>query len=140
NSQPDNLANALTYTGSFNGPRLTSSNSGNSTFTIAGLTTAASNFVVNGEYKRAGQFQSKVGNKASGSSSVDIVVTNLTLSKPARKILSGTATIAITGTTSKSGDFSYTGTIVFNGDGSATLTINGTVYNINLATGFKVKH
>ena len=138
-SQPDNIANALTYHGDFNGPRLTSTNSGTATVTIAGLTQGATNFVVNGEYKRAGSFQSKVGNKASGNSSVDITVTNLTITKSTRKIASGNGTISITGTGPKGVTFSYTGTIVFNGDGTATLTINSTVYTINLVTGWRVR-
>ena len=45
------------------------------------LLTAATNFVINGEYKRAGTFESKVGNKATGNSNMDIVVTNLQLFK-----------------------------------------------------------
>jgi hypothetical protein len=139
NSQPDNLANSVSYHGNFDGPNLTSTNTGSAIFKIAGLTTTAANFVVNGEYKRTGSFQSKIGNKTSGQSSVDIVVTNLTLTKPARKIASGTATIAITGSTTKNGDFSYTGTLLFNGDGTAILTINGNAYTVNLLTGVKIK-
>jgi hypothetical protein len=137
--QPDNLANVLTYHGNFDGPRLTSANTGSATFTIAGLSPTALSFVINGEYKRTGSFQSKVGNDLSGNSNIDIVVTNLTLSKTTRKIASGSATISITGTTSKNGAFSYTGTLVFNGDGTATLTINGTAYNVDLSTGIKTK-
>jgi hypothetical protein len=140
NSNPDNLVNSLTYHGDFGGPNLTSSNSGSAAFTITGLGTAATAFVINGEYKRSGSFQSKVGNKASGQSSVDIVVTNLTLTKPSRTIASGSATIAVTGTNSKTGAFSYAGALVFNGDGTATLTINATVYTVNLTTGVKTKH
>ncbi len=139
NEQPDNLANVLTYHGNFDGPRLTSTNTGSATFTIAGLSPTALSFVINGEYKRTGSFQSKVGNDLSGNSNIDIVVTNLTLSKTTRKIASGSATISITGTTSKNGAFSYTGTLVFNGDGTATLTINGTAYNVDLSTGIKTK-
>lgn len=138
-NQPDNVINALTYKGSFDGPRLSSSNSGSANVTIAGLTQAATNFVLNGEYKRDGSFQSKVGNKASGNSSIDIVGTNITLSKPGRKIVSGNATISIIGTGPKGVSFSYTGTIVFNGDDTATLTINGTGYTINLITGFRAR-
>jgi hypothetical protein len=139
NSVPDNLVNTLTYSGSFNGPRLTSSNSGSATVTIAGLSQSAANFVLNGEYKRSGSFQSKVGNDATGNSNVDIVGTNITLSKPDRKILSGSATIAITGTGPRGNSFSFTGNIVFNGDNTATLTINGTVYTINVVTGYRLR-
>ncbi|MDO3628108.1 hypothetical protein [Mucilaginibacter sp. BT774] len=137
---PDNLINALTYKGSFDGPRLTSTNTGSANVTIAGLSPTATNFVLNGEYKRDGSFQSKVGNKASGNSHIDIVGTNIMLSKPGRKILSGSATISINGTGPKGNSFSYTGTIVFNGDNTATLTITGGAsYTINLLTGWRAR-
>jgi hypothetical protein len=139
-NEPDNVINTLTYKGSFDGPRLSSTNSGSANVTIAGLTSTATNFVLNGEYTRDGSFQSKVGNKASGNSHIDIVGTNITLSKPGRKIISGTATITITGTGPKGNSFSYTGTIVFNGDNTATLTITGGAsYTINLLTGWRAR-
>ena len=140
NNMPDNVINVLTYHGTFDGPRLSSSNSGSANVTIAGLTQTATAFVVNGEYVRDGSFQSKVGNKASGNSHIDIVGTNITVSKTDRKIVSGNATISITGTGPKGNSFSYTGKIVFNGDGTATLTINSAVYTINLATGYRFRH
>ncbi len=139
-SLPDNLINTLTYSGSFNGPRLSSSNSGSANVTIAGLSQTATNFVLNGEYLRDGSFQSKVGDKATGNSHVDIVGTNILLSKPNRKIVSGNATITVKGTGPKGNAFNYTGTIVFNGDDTATLTLNGTGYIVNLITGFKIRH
>jgi hypothetical protein len=137
---PDNVINALTYKGTFDGPRLSSSNSGSAHVTIAGLSPTALDFVVNGEYVRDGSFQSKVGNKASGNSHIDIVGTNITISKTDRKIVSGSATISITGTGPKGNSFSYTGTIVFNGDGTALLTINGTAYTVNLTHGWCERH
>lgn len=136
---PDNVINTLAYKGSFDGPRLSSSNTGTANVTIAGLSPSATNFVVNGEYVRDGSFQSKIGNKASGNSHIDIVGTNITLSKPGRVILSGNATITITGTGPKGNSFSFAGTIVFNGDGTATLTINSAAYTINLVTGFRIR-
>jgi len=45
----------------------------------------------------------------------------------------------ITGNVPKKGDFSFTGSMVFNGDGTANLTVNGTVYIVNLETGEKTK-
>jgi hypothetical protein len=140
NSQPDNISNTLTFHGNFDGPRLTSSNTGGATFTIAGLTQNATSYVINGQYNRKGSFQSKVGNKKSGQDSVSLSVTNLTLTKPGRKISGGTGTISIAGTTSAHGSFSFTGTLVFNGDGTANLTVEGTVYVIDLITGEKHKH
>lgn len=134
-NQPDSLSSSLIYSGSFNGPNLSSSNSGSSIFTVSGLLPTATNFVINGEFKRNGSFKSKVDTTNVGSNNVDIVINALTLKKPSRSIVSGSATIAITGNVPKKGNFSFTGTLVFNGDGTATLTINGNVYTINLTTG-----
>ncbi len=136
--KPDNIVNTLAFNGSYSGPNLSSNDSGSANVTIGHLEPDSATFLVNGEYKRSGSFTSKVGNKASGSRSVDIVVTNVTLSKPARKITGGTATINISVTLPKK-TYTFTGTITFNGDGSAVLTINGTAYTIDLRTGFRMR-
>lgn len=137
-SQPDNIVTTLAYSGNYDGPNVSSTNSGTANFTISGLSQSVNNYIVNGEYKRSGSFTSKVGNKNSYTSNVDIVATNVTLSKPGRKINGGSATVSITGTSPK-GSFSYTGTIVFTSSSSATLNINGNSYTIDLHTGFKIK-
>jgi hypothetical protein len=133
-SQPDNLVNAITFHGNYDSPRITSTDAGSANFTIAGLTTNATNYVINGEYIRKGSFTSKVDTKATGSSSIDIKVTNLLLSKPGRAIVSGTATITISGTSAK-GTFSYTGAITFTGGTTASLTVGTVLYYINLLDG-----
>lgn len=139
NNVPDNLSGSLAYSGSFSGPNLSSANSGSAVFTVAGLSPTASSFVINGEYKRAGSFKSKVDTTHAGNSNIDVVVSSLTVTKPGRVITGGTATISVTGDVPKKGNFTYAGTLVFNSDGTATLTLNGTVYKINLTTGIKVK-
>lgn len=125
------------YSGSFTGPNLSSTNSGSSDFIIAGLGKTSTTYVLNGEYKRTGTYQSK---NDSGNTNVDVVITNLTLTKPQHIFQSGTATITVTGTSTKNGSFSYNGILVFNGGNAATLTLNGTVYTINLSTGLNVRH
>ena len=134
-SQPDSLSGALTYSGSFNGPNLSSSNSGSSIFTVNGLLPTATDFVINGEFKRAGSFSSKVDTTHHGNSNVAIVINSLTILKHSRTIVSGNAAISVTGDVPNKGSFSYTGTLVFNGNGTATLTLNGTVYVIKLDSG-----
>jgi len=59
------------------------------------------------------------------------------LVKPLRTVKSGTASFTVSGNMPKRGEFNYTGTIVFNGENNATLTINSNTYLINLATGAK---
>ena len=134
NNVPDSLSSNLTWTGSFTGPNWSNSNSGSSIFGVGGLLSADTAYVVNGEFKRSGSFSSKTDTSKHGNSSVDIVVSNLLVKKHWRTIEGGTATFTITGDTPKKGSFSFTGTVVFNSDGTATVTINGTVYTVNLAT------
>lgn len=125
------------YSGSFTGPSLSSTNSGSSNFTLSGLGKISTTLGLSGEYKRTGTYQT---NNDSGNNSVDVVATDLVLTKPQHIIKSGTATITVSGTSTKNGSFSYNGVLVFNGGNAATLTLNGTVYTINLATGVKVRH
>ncbi|HVW97703.1 MAG TPA: hypothetical protein VHA56_17140 [Mucilaginibacter sp.] len=136
---PDNLSSNLSYSGSYDGPNITSTNSGSSSFTVAGLASSAANFDINGEYKRTGSFKSKSDTTNTGSSNINITVSQLKLTKPERKIMSGSANFTITGNVPKKGDFSYNGTIQFNGDGTAKLTVNGTVYIVNTETGEKTR-
>jgi hypothetical protein len=139
-NQPDSLSSNLTYSGSYSGPNMSGSNSGSSIFGVGGLLQTDTAFVINGEYKRAGSFSSKVDTGNHGNNNVDIVISGLIVKKHWRTIEGGTATISITGSTPKKGSFSFTGTLVFNGDGTATLTINGAVYTINMETGERHRH
>ncbi|MBS1528675.1 MAG: hypothetical protein JSU01_00085 [Bacteroidetes bacterium] len=139
-SQPDNLVNTMVSSGSFSGPRISTTAKDTANATIAGLTQAAANFVINGDFKRHGTFQSQVGNKASGNSYLDVVITNLTLSKPGRAIVSGSGTFTLTGTAGKV-NYSYSGTITFNGNGTVTLNVTGgSSYTINLGSGECKRH
>jgi hypothetical protein len=54
------------------------------------------------------------------------------ISKSTYEIIAGEGTVTVTGENSGGNSFSFTGSIVFNGDGTATLTLNGTEYTINL--------
>ncbi|HEY2583287.1 MAG TPA: hypothetical protein VGI43_15860 [Mucilaginibacter sp.] len=139
NNVPNDMTSLLAYNGNFSGPVWLLTDTGTTNFTVTGLSPQATDFVLNGEYKRHGSFSSKIDTTKHGYRSVDIVVTALTLLKPARTIVSGTATIAVSGYTRKRGNFTYNGTLVFNNDGTANLTLNGTAYNINLTTGIKLK-
>ncbi len=139
NNNPDSLSSSLIYSGSFNGPNLSSTNSGSSIFTVGELSSSSADFVINGEYKRSGSFQSKIDTTNAGNNNVDIVVNGLTVKKIGQTIVSGNASISVSGNVPKKGSFSYTGTLVFNADNTATLTLNGVVYTINMVTGQRMK-
>lgn len=140
NNVPDSLSSNLTWNGSFTGPNWSNSNSGSSIFGVGGLLPTDTAYVVNGQFKRSGSFNSKTDTAKNGNNSVNIAVSNLLVKKHSRMIEGGTATFSIAGTTPKKGSFSFTGTIVFNADGTATVTINGTVYTVNLSEGNWHRH
>lgn len=135
----DNVIGKLNYSGSYNGPYGSSSNTGNVSFTVAGLTTNATAYVFNGDFARNGSFASKTDTTNHGSLHLVIAIHNLMLLKPHRNIVGGNATFTLTGTIPKKGAFSFTGTVVFTTNGTATITINGTAYSVDLTTGLKVK-
>jgi len=138
-SQADNLSYNLAFHGYYNGPNITAIDTGSSAFLIGGFTSGSTVFSMNGTYHRKGAFTSKIGDKVSGTSDLTIVVTNLIVTKSTRKIAGGSATITITVTTHK-GHVTYHGALTFNADDTATLTVNGVNYSINLITGVKIKH
>jgi len=132
----DSLLASLTYSGTFNGPKLSSTHkgSGNAVFTNIGTyKNVNTNWTLNGTYDRSGS--STV--KASGNTithTTHIVLTNVVVNHKTKAIASGTATLTISGT-DKNKSFSFTGTITFNGDTTAKLIIDGKTYSINLTTG-----
>jgi hypothetical protein len=139
NAYAGTIATMFNYSGSFTTPNLSSTFSGSSDFTIAGVNHLSPTYTINGEYKRSGSFQSKTDTSFEGTHSVDITITNLVLVKPLRNIKSGSATFTISGDMPKRGSFNYTGTIVFNGGDNATLTVNGQGYIVNLSSRTKKK-
>jgi hypothetical protein len=134
-SMPDNINNTLTYSGNFNNQRVSLINSGSTNFIVAGLTPTATVYSINGEYKSQGAFKLKADTTNRGSANADIMIKNLIINKSTQAIASGTATVIVTGTTVKKGDFTYNGTLNFIGNGMATMMLNGTNYSINLTTG-----
>lgn len=144
-NQPDSALNTSKYSGSFSNANLTSTNSGTSAFTISGLLQSISNYTVNGEYKRNGNYQSNTTNSKVTSNTIDIVLKDLLVSKRYRGITGGTATFTITGTSTAngtattSGNYNYTGTLTFDDSYYAMLTLNGVDYKVNLTTGAVVK-
>ncbi len=135
NSQADNLTNSLTYAGYFNGPKLIFTNTGSTNYVIAGLTPAATVHSFNGEYKAFGSYKFKTDTTNRGTANIYLNVKNLIISKANHNITGGTATVIITGTSTKKSTFTYNGTLTFKGDFLAVLTLNGAEYIVDLITG-----
>ncbi|WP_448701311.1 hypothetical protein ACFGVR_04020 [Mucilaginibacter sp. AW1-3] len=134
NNAPSSVSSSATSTGSFDGPNLSSTDAGTSTFTVNGLAQSATAYSLSGEYKRAGSFTQKTGNMNKGSSNVDITLSSLSIPKAGGTIASGNATFTLSGS-SNNGSFNFSGTITFTGNNQANLVVNGTAYVVNLVSG-----
>lgn len=136
---PDNITGKVNFSGSHSGPHFSSTNTGNLIFRVAGLTPTATNYVLNATFIQSGSFISKKDTTNHGNENLSVVIQNLRFNKPVPTIAGGSATFTLNGAVPKKGAFSYAGTLVFNGDGTAKLTVNGSVFIINLITGEKTK-
>lgn len=129
-----NIPESLTYssasTGSYEVPRMSSSDGGTHNFTIAGLNLSSTEFIYNGTYSRSGTQQSNINTQNSFTSNLQVTASNVTIEKSTQTITGGTATITLSGSGSGGTAFSFPGTLVFNGNQSATLTLNGNTYQI----------
>ncbi|GAB2981528.1 hypothetical protein GCM10027049_17050 [Mucilaginibacter puniceus] len=135
---PDNITGSLTYAGKFTGPKLISEFTGSRVYRIAGLTPAADNQVFNGEYKCYNNYKFKSDTTNKGTANIYFGVKNLIVSKASHKIISGTAMIMVTGSSTKKANFTYNGQLTLSAS-SAILTLNGNEYNIDINTGNVVK-
>lgn len=133
--EPLTLVSGADFIGSFDAPRLASAHTGNSDLNVSSLDETATKYVVNGAYSRTGTFESRVGNKNTSTSTVLISLDEITVDKDADEIVDGSASVSITGEVPGKGSFSFSGSIVFDGNGKATLTIDGTTYSVDLESG-----
>lgn len=135
---PDNITGSLTYTGKFTGPKLISNYNGTRTYRIGGLTPTADSHVFNGEYKCYNNYKFKTDTTNKGTANIYFGVKDLIVSKANHSIISGSAMIMITGSSSKKANFTYNGKLTFSSS-SAVLTLNGNEYTIDINTGNVVK-
>jgi hypothetical protein len=110
---------------------MSSDDSSSGGFVLTGLAPAAPAYVLNTTYTRDGSQVSKIARNYSFTSKLIIKSTNINVDKTSFKILSGTATVTVSGASSSGKSFNFNGTITFNGDNKATLVLNsGASYNI----------
>lgn len=134
-------ANTMSFGYKMNGvydtPRMSSSDSANAAWTVVSsdsVGSATGTATVNGNYNRDGSQTSKVRNKNVFTSKVTMTLTSLVVDKATRVIQSGTANVTVTGNNTNGRSFSYTATIVFNGNQSATLNFGSRQFVINIST------
>lgn len=117
--------------GDYETARMISSDNAGSNWAISNLIQGP-NYVLDGTYTREGSQQSKVRNQYSFASSLLIEVDNLNIDKGTRRIQSGIAGFTLTITGPESNTQTFEGDIVFNGNGTAAIIINGNSYTVSL--------
>jgi hypothetical protein len=118
---PESVGFSYNMNGWYNGPNMSAQDSANQSFQLSGLELSQDYLTYNGNYKREGLYQSKIGNQRTFTSKITIETINVKVNKTSYKIESGTANITVFIETSDGKTFSFAGTITFNGNDIATL-------------------
>ncbi len=132
---PESIAFDLTYSSSFDGARMASSNTGGSNWTLTSLNALYTSFELNGTYSRTGTFESKIWRKSTTNATANFVLDGLVLDLPTESITSGTATYTLAGTGPQGNPYSLEGTVTFIGQGKATVVVQGRSFMVDLETG-----
>ncbi|MCX6277524.1 MAG: hypothetical protein NT004_05445 [Bacteroidetes bacterium] len=131
---PNNFQLVYSASGNYDSPNVTAAISGDGTLAVTGFLTGDA-YIVNGKSASEGNFATKIGNKNSITGTVSSTITNFRFSKTTGLPESGSATIVVAGSTGAGRSFGFTGTLVYNGNNNATLTINGKTFNFNVISG-----
>ena len=118
--------------GTYSTNRLESDDASTFNASVTGLEPSVSAMTFNGNFERSGtQRLTTNQNTRSITSTFSTQLNDLVVSKADYQIDSGTGSFTLTGTNNEH-QFSFAGTIEFTGNQTATVTINGSSYNISL--------
>jgi hypothetical protein len=131
---PNNFQLTNNANGNYNSPNVSAGITADGTLNVTGFLTG-DYYVVNGKLGREGTFTMKIGNKTSMTGIVTTTLVDFKVSKTTGLPDSGTATIVLNGNTSTGRNFGFTGTLVYTGNYTGTLTIMGKEFYINISTG-----
>lgn len=132
---PSTLTYTVNSSGSRSGNRLTSQGTSVGALSAAGFEVSKSSYSVNGTFNRTHAVTQKNGAQKTFNSQLETTLSNLSVNKSTKVIQGGTASITASGTSSSGGSYTYTALVVFNGDGTADVTINSSAYQVNTKTG-----
>ena len=135
---PNNYQLSFESTGDYSSPNVSASSTAAGLMNVSGFLTGGS-YIVNGQSGRDGVFAMKIGNKNSINGTVTTTITSFKINKTSGILESGTATIAVAGNTSAGRSFGFTGTLIYQGNYNASLTINSQIFNVNINTGVVTK-
>lgn len=131
-SVPQSASFNSSGSGTYTTARIESDDSSRFTATVTGLQPTSSAIIFNATFQRDGTQQLKTNQiSKSVTSEFNSTLVDLVVSKSDYEVDSGMGTFTLTGS-SNEGNFSFEGSLVFNGDNTATVIINGNEYTIDL--------
>ncbi len=129
---PSDIDFTYTSEGDYTAPRMSSSDDGTYNVNVSGIQSTSTNYGVTGSYTRVGSQTTKIRNELTFTATLGVAMTSLVVEKATKNIQSGGGTFTVTGETSGGESISYEGSLTYNGDGTATVNLNGKDYTINL--------
>lgn len=129
---PQGITLNITTNGTYASKRISSRDNATGTLSGAGVQAASTTITFNGNYTRQAATTFLLKTSVSTTTTLQITLSNLVVLKSTRVIQSGAGTFTLTGTSSNGGSINFTGSIAYQGNGQATITINGKTYSINL--------
>lgn len=115
--------------GSFNTQRWAGADAASGTLTLTGLNPQATAYLFNGAYTLEGDLTGSLRkSNPTLHCTTTLNLTDLSIRKSDNQISGGTGTAVITATNGKGQSETLNGTLVFNGDGTVTVTVNGHVH------------
>ncbi len=118
--------------GQYTTPRIESNDETILDVAVSNLESQASQYVYNGSFRRDGSQVVRIVAEKVYSSTISIQNSDLLVDKTSFEIVAGTSTFSLTGSSTRGGSFSYNGTIIYNDNGTASIEINGAIYNVVL--------
>lgn len=130
--KPESLVWTGNFSGSFDAPKMSGNSTGTRNWTLTGFGPDFTQLKLNGTISRNGMRTSKVRNKLSFETTINHTYTDVTINKETEQITGGTGTVSAIIKISNGNTKTFNGTVLFNANGTATLTINGRVFTIQL--------
>lgn len=131
-SIPQSASFTANGNGSYNTQRIDSEDASTLSASITGLQPTSSEMTFNGSYERMGSQQISINQTIKDvTTDFNATITDLIVNKSDYEIASGSGVFTLSGD-ANGNSFSFEGSLTFNGDNTATVTINGNAYTIEL--------
>jgi hypothetical protein len=132
NAVPTSLVCTMSSTGQLDQIRMSASSTASGSLTFTGLAPSASQYTLSGTYQREGSASSKVRAKNSFTYNLTINISDFLVNKTSYQIEGGSSTVSLVATTSTGKTFSFSGSLSYIDENTASLVIGSRTFTINI--------